>query len=218
LTSAQNPDELFDVVTFRGEPTGVRKRRADVHRDGDWHRAIHLWVIGERDGQGFLLFQRRSLAKDTSPGKIDPTVGGHLGAGETWRDALREAEEEIGIPITERDVVHVGTRRGVNEAEAGVVDREIQDVFFARNDAPLSDYRPNPAELSALLRIEIDDALELFGGYQESAAVDVLDASTLEVGTGRVDRTDFASLFDRYVYRVAIAARSFLVGERHFSV
>ena len=218
MTAAQDPGELFDVVTFRGEPTGMRKRRAEVHRDGDWHRAIHLWVIGEHEGNGFILFQRRSLTKDTSPGKIDPTVGGHLGSGETWRDALREAEEEIGMPVSERDVVHAGVRRGVNEAAPGVVDREIQDVFFVRNDAPLETYRPNPAELSALMRISINDALELFAGYADAAAVDVLDASTLESGTDRVTRDDFAALFDRYVYRVAIAARSFLAGERHFSV
>ncbi|HYP61526.1 MAG TPA: hypothetical protein VEQ36_13940, partial [Thermomicrobiales bacterium] len=79
MTVAQDPNELFDVVTWDGKPTGIQKRRADVHRDGDWHQAIHVWVMGrDHDGE-FLILQRRSMAKDTSPGMLDPTVGGHLG-------------------------------------------------------------------------------------------------------------------------------------------
>lgn len=34
-TFAQDPDELFDGITENRLPTGVVKRRADVHRDGD---------------------------------------------------------------------------------------------------------------------------------------------------------------------------------------
>jgi len=218
MSQAQDPNELFDVTNYIGEATGRQKRRADVHRDGDWHRAIHIWVIGQDDGVGFVLMQRRSLAKDTSPGKLDPTVGGHLGAGETWREGLREAEEEIGLSITERDVVFLGGRRGINEGDPGVVDREIQDVFFVRNDAPLATYRPNPVELDGLARIQIDDALELLAGNQDLVTIEMLDAATGTLRQLTVAREAFGVQLDRYVYRVAIAARQFLAGERHFSI
>jgi len=218
MTAAQDPNELFDVVTWRGDPTGVRKRRRDVHRDGDWHPAIHIWVIGRRDGVGFLLVQRRSQGKDTQPGALDVTVGGHLGAGETWREGLREAEEEIGLSLSEQDVVFAGIRRGILETDSGIRDHEIQRVFFVRNDAPLTDYRPNPAELAGLIEISLDDILELASGTRDSATVDVLDASTLTVESGQIKRPELARSADRYFYRVAIAARLFLAGEKHFSV
>ena len=95
--AAQDPGELFDVVTADGQPTGRVKTRAEVHRDGDWHRAVHVWVTGIDEHGPFLLFQRRSLLKDTQPGKLDATVGGHYRAGETLAETLREVEEEIGI-------------------------------------------------------------------------------------------------------------------------
>jgi isopentenyldiphosphate isomerase len=218
MTHAQDPDELFDIVTVVGEATGRRKRRGDVHRDGDWHRSIHIWVVGQHDGTDFLLLQRRSLAKDTAPGKLDPTVGGHLGAGETWQDGLREADEEIGLTVTEQDVVYAGTRRSIGAGEPGVSDQEIQDVFFVRNDAPLTEYRPNLAEIAGLVRMTVDDALELLSGNQDEARVQTLDAATLRVRQGTIARADFGVQLDRYVYRVAIAARQFLAGERHFSV
>ena len=26
---------------------GVMKARGDVHRDGDWHRSVHIWLVQE---------------------------------------------------------------------------------------------------------------------------------------------------------------------------
>ena len=49
LEAAQDPGEPFDVITADGRPTGRVKTRAEIHRDGDWHRAIHVWVAGVDD-------------------------------------------------------------------------------------------------------------------------------------------------------------------------
>src|SRR5688572_13467258 len=35
---AQDPNEPFDVIHADGTPTGRVKTRAEIHRDGDWHR------------------------------------------------------------------------------------------------------------------------------------------------------------------------------------
>src|SRR5687767_2706683 len=102
---AQDPRELFDVVTADGRPTGRTKARAEVHRDGDWHRSLHVWVAGiGEDGEPFLTFQRRGFGKDTWPGLLDATVGGHYRAGEGLTEALREVEEEIGLRVTAGDL------------------------------------------------------------------------------------------------------------------
>ena len=37
--------ELIDVLTRAGELTGVRKPKPEIHRDGDWHRAAHVWIV-----------------------------------------------------------------------------------------------------------------------------------------------------------------------------
>ena len=89
-------DELFDVLNQDGSPTGQVKRRGDVHSDGDWHRAFHLWLVA-RDEYGIdrVLFQRRASGKDTWPDHLDVAVGGHFRAGETIEDAVREIDEEI---------------------------------------------------------------------------------------------------------------------------
>src|SRR5680860_487301 len=140
---AQNPDELFDLVSADGEPLGRSKTRAAVHRDGDWHRAMHLWIYGRRETGPFLLFQRRCRFKDTAPGRLDPTVAGHYKAGETLRETLREVEEEIGIEADPAATRYVGVRVRSSESEPGVIDRELQEVFLWERAASLEHYAPN---------------------------------------------------------------------------
>lgn len=37
--------ELFDVLDSSGHKTGQTKPRHLAHRDGDWHRAVDIWII-----------------------------------------------------------------------------------------------------------------------------------------------------------------------------
>lgn len=218
-SAAQDPAELFDVVRADGTPTGIRKPRAAVHRDGDWHRALHVWVAGTgAAGEPFLLFQRRSGAKDTWPGRLDATVGGHYRAGETLQDTLRETEEEIGIAVSLGALRPLGVRVCANEAEPGILDRELQDVFLLRRDRPLTDYRPHPAELAALVRLRVADVLALFAGDVSTVDAESLPSTADAVVSMPIGLDDFIPNIDRYVYRVAIAVDLVLRGARHVAV
>ncbi len=90
-------DELLDVVDENDRPTGIRKSKSAIHRDGDFHRAAHMWIYSDR---GEILFQLRSNTKDIFPGLWDIT-GGHVGAGESYLEtAVRELEEELGVSVS----------------------------------------------------------------------------------------------------------------------
>ena len=90
--------ELIDVLTADGKPTGARKPKNQIHRDGDWHRAAHVWIIAP---DGRFLLQRRSLRKENNPGLWDVSAAGHLSAGESAVEAaMRETFEEIGLALT----------------------------------------------------------------------------------------------------------------------
>jgi isopentenyldiphosphate isomerase len=219
LNSAQDPGEPFDIITADGRPTGRVKTRAEVHRDGDWHRAIHVWVAGVDDrGTPFLTFQRRSPHKDTWPARYDATVGGHYRAGETLAETVREVEEEIGIFPDLRKLRPLGVRVCANEAQPGIVDREIQDVFLWRDDRPLDRFRPNPAELAALVRFPLATLVPFLAG--ERGEIDgaslAPEATRAEPVTAHID--DFIPTVDRYFLRVAIAAQQALRGERYVAV
>ena len=96
LLTAQRDDEIFDVVNHLDEVTG-QARRKDVHQQKLWHRAVHALAFGP-DGRVFL--QKRSMLKDTSPGRWDSSSSGHVDSGEGYDVAVvREVGEEIGVMI-----------------------------------------------------------------------------------------------------------------------
>ena len=59
-------DELFDLLTESDQPLHQTKSRTLVHRDGDWHASIHIWLLHSKTGK--LLVQQRSHNKDSHPG------------------------------------------------------------------------------------------------------------------------------------------------------
>src|SRR5262245_55577366 len=211
--AAQDPQELFDIVLADGTPTGRVKARAHVHRDGDWHRALHVWVVGRSErGAPFLTFQRRSPNKDTWPDRYDATVGGHYRRGEMLTDALREVEEEIGVAATGLTLRPLGVRVCANEAEPGIVDRELQDVFLLVDDRPLEAYRPDPVELASLARFNLEELLPLLAGEAPASAGVALLAGGHRIEPVTVILDDFIPTVDRYFLRVAIAAGHVLRG------
>lgn len=176
---AQDPNELFDVVTEDGHPTGITKPRGQVHRDGDWHRAVHIWVYGEDTNGPFLLLNQRGKEKDTWPLALDATVGGHLGAGETVEDAFREVREEIGVQIDPGRFEWIFQRKRSSDGLIpGILDREIQDIFIVRDHRPLTAYEPNSAELEGIVQVSLAAAGPLFRGETNSAMGQVLGATT----------------------------------------
>jgi isopentenyldiphosphate isomerase/intracellular septation protein A len=89
-------EEWFPIVNDEGRVTGKAPR--SVCHDGKsflLHPVVHLHVFNKA---GKLYLQKRSMNKDTQPGKWDTSVGGHIGLGETVADALkRETIEELGL-------------------------------------------------------------------------------------------------------------------------
>lgn len=154
--------ELLDVLDEEGNSTGVAKPRARVHLDGDWHRALHLWVVRESD---LVVMQRRAKGKDLSPLKIDVTVGGHYRAGEMFVDVLREAEEEIGLEVRPGQLDYLMTVRSERrypEMHPPRLDREHQDVYALRDDRPLEAYAQAVDEVETLYEVPVDAAIALF--------------------------------------------------------
>ncbi len=86
--------EWFDVVDGDDRVVG-RATREEVHRRKLFHRAVHIFVFR---AEGRMFLQRRSMSKDTAPGRWVSSCSGHVDAGEDYLEAARrEMAEEIGI-------------------------------------------------------------------------------------------------------------------------
>lgn len=90
-------EEIFDIIDTQGNPTGETVTREKAHAEGIPHRTAHIWIIREKYGRTEVLLQKRSMNKDSFPGKFDTSSAGHIQAGdEPLESALRELGEELG--------------------------------------------------------------------------------------------------------------------------
>jgi hypothetical protein len=159
-------DELLDVLDEEGRPVGV-KTRGEVHRDGDWHAAFHLWVVQP----GGVLLQRRALTKDSWPGRLDATAAGHLTAGESVPDGLREADEELGVAFSFDALIDLGVHLVDERIPGDGRNRERQHVFTVRDARPLDAWTSfDRAELAGLVLIALEDFAVVARGQRAVAA------------------------------------------------
>ena len=114
------------------------QERGVVHREGDWHRTAHIWIARKREpgGEWELLLQKRSMEKDSNPGRYDISAAGHIAAGEERiAAALRELQEELGIAASESDLEPVGVQKISYEKvfyKKPFRDRELADLYLFR--------------------------------------------------------------------------------------
>lgn len=194
------PEELFDIYDESMNPLGTATR-SETHANGYWHRSFHCWLTRREDGRRYVRFQLRQQSKDTNPGCFDITAAGHLSAGETMRDAVRELEEELGVSAEFEQLIPLGQ---VREDASGIVagkpfiDREVSDIFALICSLPMSELRLQPEEVAGVYEADIEDLLSLFEGQQdelvvhgvELAAEHALGGSSQLVPSSRVIRAD----------------------------
>ena len=138
--------EFIDVLTSAGKPTGKRKPKTEIHRDGDWHRAAHVWIIAKR---GFLI-QRRSPRKENNPGLWDVSAAGHLSAGESAVDAaVRETFEELGLEIRPDELEFIAELRDSCVLNNNTYyDNEFHEIFVVRRDVDIASLMLDPEEVA----------------------------------------------------------------------
>ena len=147
--------ELIDVLTADGAFTGIVKPKPDVHRDGDWHRSAHVWIVAS---DGRVLLQRRALVKETWPGLWDVSVAGHVAAGESSIDAaIRETFEEIGLTVASEELIPIGALTYRCALRDGYVENEFHDVYLLRRDLDLASLALDPLEVAEVAFVRLED-------------------------------------------------------------
>lgn len=125
--------EMIEEVDSKGVPTGRSVPRHVVHRDGLWHRTVHIWVV---NGNREVLLQRRVESKENYPGLWDISAAGHISFGETSLEAAeKELFEELGITVHPGDLHYVTSLVGEAVLNEGrYIDREWVDIYILHRE------------------------------------------------------------------------------------
>lgn len=147
--------ELVDVIRPDGTPTGIRKPKSEVHRDGDWHRSVHVWLFTP---ERRVLLQKRSLRKENNPGLWDVSAAGHISAGEDWvRAAIREVEEELGLRLGPDELRHVATFRESSVLNRGTyIENEFHEIYVVTRPIDVAALKLQDGEVEEVDLVTLD--------------------------------------------------------------
>jgi len=138
----------FNVINEDDEIIGVDTRE-NIHKNGLLHREIHIWIFNDR---GEILLQRRSNTKDTYPGLLDVSVGGHVEIGEDYETtAIREMGEEVGIKAEKNDLIFLDKlRRSAVDIKTGAKNNTTRKIFAYQYNGPAADLKIEAGEATSL--------------------------------------------------------------------
>lgn len=140
--------EYIDILDEKGNITGTIKEKLQAHKDGDWHKTAHIWIINDKNE---LLLQKRSPSKRDHPNYWDISGAGHIITGEnSLIGGIRELKEELGIDIKENDLEFLFTVISIKNP----LNREFQDVYLVRTNLDVNEYTFCDAEVSEVKYIQ----------------------------------------------------------------
>ena len=169
-------DEFLNLIDSEARLTSESKPRSLVHRDGELHPAVHIWIIKRKDMGIYVLLQKRSHEKRISPDCFDVSAAGHVGQGEEFRStAVRETAEELGLKIHGSRLELIGLLRISYTAE-GINDNELRAVYLCREDVDVDRLVLQSSEVSDVCWAEIDELLAVMddGSFKHCISLDEL--------------------------------------------
>ena len=150
---------LIDVLSNTGLRTGEILSRAEVHRQGKYHRAIHLYLFNSKNE---ILIQKRAMTVDNAPGVYTISVLGHVNAGETSAATVkREVAEELGIDASSFKFDFLFSFLQEANVSATYIERQFSDVYLTRADLDLSQIKFDPVEVAEVKFVAFETFLEM---------------------------------------------------------
>lgn len=169
-------DEFLNILDESGSITTESKPRSIVHRSGDFHPTVHIWIIKRMDMGIFTLLQKRSKEKDIHPDCYDVSAAGHVSQGDEFREAaVRELKEELGLSVNPEKLTFIGMRKNVYRSES-INDNEFCAVYLYKEKVSDSELTLQASEVSKVCWAEIDEILSVIdrGDFKSCISADEL--------------------------------------------
>lgn len=147
---------FLDVYNQQGEKTGEIASYDRIHRQGLWHKGVHIWVLTENNK---FVVQKRNSDVQTKPNMYECAAAGHVDHGMTRNEIVKkELSEEIGLSINEDEIIYIGTIVDrFHEENSVVINNEFDDIVLIKKNIEINNLKIDTREVSS---IELFDAKE----------------------------------------------------------
>jgi len=211
--------EMLDIYTDKFKHVGVASKK-EAHEKGYWHTVITCLAINPT--KGTAIFQRKypkngaSITDENS--QLDITVGGHIIAGESIDQAVREIKEELLEDVSIKDLVYLGIRQTAATINPNYIANEFQYIFLYPCQKQLNQYDVSGKEVARLVEIKVQDGLDLFLKLKSkiTAKEAYIENGVQVVNERTVTLEHFLQCYqeiDNLFFRLLIAAKRYIDGE-----
>jgi len=134
-----------DVVMF------YARDKTELHSNNCKHRAIHIFI--ETFGRGFVIQLKGKNSENA--GKWSSAVSGHVERGESYEEAaIREAKEELGLEINEKELIKI-----VKTDPCKETNNEFVVLFTYLMNKNIEHIKPDPNEVENVLITPLADVI-----------------------------------------------------------
>lgn len=148
--------EYLDVLDSDWNFTWKVKNWLDVHKDWDWHGAVHIWIFNNKKQ---ILIRKRVSDKLLNPSKWD--IGGwwHIFVWDNGIDsAIKKVLFEWGIELFEKNLKFLFTLKNTWIYNNGTyIDNEIFSVYFLNINIDENLLKPSKKYIQEFRFIDIGD-------------------------------------------------------------
>jgi isopentenyldiphosphate isomerase len=211
--------EFLDIYTDKFKYIGTCEKK-ECHTKGYWHKVITVLVVNPK--KRTVYFQRKWPADKVvteDNALLDFTVGGHIQAGETQEQSVREIKEELLEDVSLAELVFLGIRQTAATVTPTYIANEFQYIYLYPTNKTLDNFNVNGDEIARLVEVNLDDALKLFFNETESinSKEKYLDENQKYIIKDRkVTKSNFMECYqiiDEFFKRMLIVAKRFCDGE-----
>lgn len=175
-------DELLQVLDEDGNLTNRVETRDYVHKYLLYHDEVRIFVIKGDE----ILLERRSLSKDSNPGKLC-VPGGHVSSGVTpLCTAKNELKEEIGLNISEENI------RFINRVKQNQPNNNcFKNNFFVLTRKNINEFKKQDEEVESLKYVKFNDFIYMIKETDETTYSYEKDKDCLNKIREIIERSDY---------------------------
>ena len=157
-------EEIFDILTPKGQYTNKTQTREVCHKEGLYHKAVFVFIINSKSQ---VLLQKRSANKKMWPNMWDITAGGHVLAGEFGFEAIiRETKEELGIDLKEEEITFIGAMIS-NNVKGDMIDNHFNEGYIAHKDIDITKLNLQTEEVAEVKWMDKEEVIQKIQNEKE---------------------------------------------------
>lgn len=205
--------EMLDIFDENHNYLGTCEKK-EVHRRGLWHQVFACLFIDSELNKVYLQYKSGGHNDVAHLNKIDISVGGHLSAGETIEDGIREIQEESSLIVDYKDLIPVGMRLIDKTINENYIIREFSYLHILDTKYDLNSLKSQDGEVLYFIEFDIDELIKYFTSNQED-----IKGMTPE-GEKTFNRNEFIQAYigdDRLYLRYLLLAKQVINKEQNIS-